>query len=242
MTAARVSAPIPLTLRSAVVHGATGYVGRHLVHGLLRRGATVLAVARSADRLDALREQVGDDGALMIPVVADVSADAGAVQVEERIAERVDEHGWIDAAFAAIGGWWEGPHLVDLATATWDDLVRSHLTAHFLAARSTVPHLAPAGSAYVTLNGIATLQPEAGSGPISVTGAAQSMLVEVLKAERTGLRTRFHELCVVNPVVDDGQAEHAAEAVVEVSEVVAAALGLARSGDPSTVRTRLGQL
>ncbi|MGH1562814.1 SDR family NAD(P)-dependent oxidoreductase [Mumia sp. DW29H23] len=240
MTADRV--PDPLPLRTAVVHGATGYVGRHLVRGLLREGATVLAVARSASRLDALRDEAEDAAARVVPVVADVSTDDGAATVAEQVGDHARVQGPVDAAFAAIGGWWEGPNLVDLDTATWDDLLRSHLTAHFLAARSTVPSLAPDGSAYVTLNGIATLQPEAGSGPVSVTGAAQSMLLEVLRAEQADPRTRFHELCVVNPVVDDGEAEHADEAVVEISDVVAAALALARSGDPATFRTELGVL
>lgn len=227
-----------LALRSVVVHGATGYVGRHLVRGLLAHGATVLAVGRSADRLEALRAQAGTKGASLVPVVADVSTDAGA----RRVAERLGEHGRVQAAFAAIGGWWEGPRLVELDTPTWSLLLTSHLTAHFLAARATVPQLDPTGSAYVAFNGIATLQPEARSGPVSVTGAAQSMLLDVLRAEEDRQAIRFHELCVVNPVVDDGQAAHATEAVVEISDVVAAALTLARAGDPATRRQELGRL
>ncbi|WP_262852024.1 SDR family NAD(P)-dependent oxidoreductase [Mumia quercus] len=227
-----------LTLGSVVVHGATGYVGRHLVRGLLAHGATVLAVGRSDDRLEAVREQAGADGAHLVPVVADVSTDAGA----ERVAERLDGHGPVQAAFAAIGGWWEGPRLVELDTSTWSSLLTSHLTAHFLAARATVPHLDPAGSAYVAFNGIATLQPEARSGPVSVTGAGQSMLLDVLRAEEDRQAVRFHELCVVNPVVDDGEAAQATEAVVEISDVVATALTLARSGDPATHRHELGRL
>lgn len=237
MTTSGDSPATPLRLGSAVVHGATGYVGRHLVRALLLEGVTVLAVGRSDAGLDAVREWLGEAGALMRPVVADVSTDEGSHYVADQLRRR----GEIDAAFAAIGGWWEGPDLVDLDTATWDGLLRSHLTAHFLAARSTVPSLAPQGSAYVALNGIATLKPEAGSGPVSVTGAAQSMLLEVLRAEEDRPRVRFHELCVVNPVVDDGQAPDAREAVVEITDVTAAALRLARAGDPTVVRTELGQ-
>ncbi|QMW67881.1 SDR family oxidoreductase [Mumia sp. ZJ1417] len=231
------SRPAP-ALSSAVVHGATGYVGRHLVRGLLAEGATVLAVGRSAARLDALRESAGDDGTRLVPVVADVSADDGARHVAQQIAD----HGVVQAGFAAIGGWWEGSRLVDLDTQTWSSLLTSHLTAHFLAARATVPHLDPVGSAYVTLNGIATLQPEAGSGPVSVTGAGQSMLLDVLRAEDDRPAVRFHELCVVNPVVDDGDAADAPEAVVEISDVVSAALTLARSGEARTRRHELGRL
>lgn len=231
--------PAPaLRLGSVVVHGATGYVGRHLVLGLLREGATVLAVGRSSARLEALRDEAGADGARMIPVAADVSTDEGAQQV----AQRLGTHGAVDAGFAAIGGWWEGPSLVDLDTATWTDLLRSHLTAHFLAARATVPHLSAEGAAYVTTNGIATLQPEAASGPVSVTGAAQTMLLEVLRAEETRPGVRFHELCIVNPVVDDGTADQADEAVVEISDVVGAALRAATHGDAAQLRVRLGRL
>jgi NAD(P)-dependent dehydrogenase (short-subunit alcohol dehydrogenase family) len=225
-------------LATAVVHGATGYVGGHLVRALLADGTVVLAVGRSASRLESLRESAGSDGSRLVTVVADVSTDEGARQV----AQRLDEHGDVQAAFAAIGGWWEGPHLVDLDTPTWSALLTSHLTAHFLAARATVPRLDPEGSAYVAFNGIATLQPEAGSGPVSVTGAGQSMLLDVLRAEDGRSDVRYHELCVVNPVVDAGQAVHATEAVVEITDVVAAAVTLARSGDPRTHRQELGRL
>jgi hypothetical protein len=56
---------------------------------------------------------------------------------------------------------------------------------------------------YVTTNGIAADEPLAGSGPVSVTGAAQRMLLEVMRAEPVGRRVRFHELTFRAAVAGD---------------------------------------
>lgn len=227
-------------VRSAIVFGGTGYVGGHVVRRLLADGATVLVPSRRADQLDRLRRSCGAADALET-VVADLSSPTGA----DEVAARLSGHDGIDLGVAAVGGWWEGVDLVDLPYETWATIVSSHLTAHFLAARTAAPHLR-AGGAYLTLNGIAALQPEPGSGPVSVTGAAQTMLLDVFRAEADRsvprVSTRWHEICVVNPIVDDGAAATATEAVVEMSVVMEAIVGAARDGTPDQHRITLGRL
>lgn len=53
-----------------VVTGATGGIGRAIVEEAVRRGAMVLALARSADKLAALRQHCGGR---VVPLVADLS-------------------------------------------------------------------------------------------------------------------------------------------------------------------------
>ncbi|MFY0406935.1 SDR family NAD(P)-dependent oxidoreductase [Solicola sp. PLA-1-18] len=220
--------------RHAVVLGGTGYVGSHVVEGLLAAGAARVTVPtrRSTD----LPAWADDDRVVLLQT--DVSTPDGSTY----LGRVLDDAPPVTFASASVGGWWEGPHLVDLDADTWDGLLRSNLTSHWLAARAVVPHLDPAGSAYVTTNGIATVQPEAASGPVSVTGAAQTMLLDVLRAEESREAVRFHELCIVNPIVDDGQAEHADEAVVEIGDVVARVLALGAGSDAGAHQVRLGRL
>ncbi|MDO9380302.1 MAG: SDR family NAD(P)-dependent oxidoreductase [Nocardioidaceae bacterium] len=218
----------------AVVVGGTGYVGSHVVQGLLDAGAARVTVPTR--RTSDLPAWANDDRVVLVRT--DVSTPDGS----ETLARVLADAPPVALASASVGGWWEGPQLVDLDAETWDGLLRSNLTSHWLAARAVVPHLDPDGSAYVTTNGIATVQPEAGSGPVSVTGAAQTMLLDVLRAEESRGGVRFHELCIVNPIVDDGRAEHADEAVVEIGDVVARILALGAGSDPGEHQVRIGRL
>lgn len=81
----------PLTEQAIVVTGATSGNGLAVVEHAVRRGAAVVAAARNAAALDALRWRLSADGARIVTCVADVS-DPAAV---EHIAE---------AALAAFGG------------------------------------------------------------------------------------------------------------------------------------------
>ena len=49
-----------LTVRTALVAGGTGPVGRYIVRALLDHGATVLVPSRLTERLEALRVTLGD--------------------------------------------------------------------------------------------------------------------------------------------------------------------------------------
>lgn len=182
--------------RVVVVAGGTGLVGRHVVRALLEAGARVLVPSRRpvaevgelgswapADRLHLVHVPSWDDPAELLEAAARWRP---------------------DAAVASLGGWWIGTELVDLAPDTWRRLVADHLTAHFLAARTLAPLVADgADPVYLALNGAAAREPMALSGPVSVAGAGQTMLLDVLRRETIGQRVRFHELAVLAAVAGD---------------------------------------
>lgn len=227
--------------RTAVVFGGTGFVGRHLVQRWLDDGVRVVVPSRSERSLEDLQRRCGGNPAPLVPLVLDISNPDGM----EAVRTALGEAGGVDYAVASMAGWWEGDRLVDLAPTVWQDILQSHLTAHFLAAKAAVGNLrddTPHGPAFVTLNGIAALQPEARSGPVSITGTAQAMLLDVLRAENDRPHVRFHEVCVVNPIVVDGEAENAGEAVVEITDVVDELVATATRGDGHTARVTLGHL
>jgi uncharacterized protein len=62
---------------SAVVTGASSGLGREFALALAERGHPVLAVARRAERLRALADEVGARGDRLEPLVADLSTSAG---------------------------------------------------------------------------------------------------------------------------------------------------------------------
>ncbi|MDO8107894.1 hypothetical protein Q6348_11875 [Isoptericola sp. b441] len=212
-------APTPV----AVVAGGTGVVGRAIVDHLASWGYRVVVPTRSR-----VTASGGSAGVRLVPGVDWDHPDP--------LWSVLDEPGWHPtAAVAALGGWWLGPQLVDLAAADWRAVLESHLTSHWLVARAIAPRLGGPDPAYVTLGGAAATEPMAGSGPVSVTGAAQRMLLRVLRVEPIGLRVRFHEVAVGSAVAGDERnltPERTVEAG-EVARVVGAVL--THPGSPAVV-------
>lgn len=228
---------VELEDRLVVVAGGTGLVGGFVVRALLAAGARVLVPTRRAE----------SPGARPSPGTQDarVTQDARLTHVHVRtwddpveiaVAARA-AGGPPDAVVAAIGGWWIGTELVDLAPDAWRELITSHLTAHFLVARALAPGLAAAtDGVYVALNGAAAREPMAASGPVSVAGAGQAMLLDVLRAETIGRSVRFHEVSVLAAVAGD-ERNRTPVATVGGDAVARAVLGvLADPGSPRDVR------
>lgn len=83
----------------ALVTGATGGIGAATVRRFIEEGARVMAVGRSADKLQVLAEQVGNGQAL-----ATFSADAtDAAATEASVAATLERFGRLDIVFANAG-------------------------------------------------------------------------------------------------------------------------------------------
>jgi NAD(P)-dependent dehydrogenase (short-subunit alcohol dehydrogenase family) len=74
------------------VTGATGFIGRNLVHRLLQREGTVYALVRagSRGRLEGLRTAWGPDGARVVPISGDLSQPGLGVSEEDLLTLRGD--------------------------------------------------------------------------------------------------------------------------------------------------------
>lgn len=216
-----------MTDRVVVVPGGRGFLGSRVVDALIDAGARVVVPTRGLggnliDGPDARAvHEPPESPSLRVVVVRD-----WADPVE--LAAVLAEPGWRpDAAVVAIGGWVLVPPLTELDPDTWRLLVESHLTGHFLALRATAGLLTGEDPVYVTLNGSASREPMAGSGPICAAGAGQRMLVDVLRLEEreAGRSLRVHEVLVTAAVTGD---ERNLSPVAEVTpdRVVAAVLGV----------------
>lgn len=181
------------TTPAIVIVGATGFVGRRLTQWFLDEGWAVLACGRNRERLAALR----GIGAQTVDIT---SFDDEASSVPADAFESLGASGDVRGVVSAIGGWWQGERLEELPLEDWQAFLTGHLTAHLATAQRLVP-LLPDGAAYVVLNGAASHIPMVRSGPVSVTGAALHMLVEVLRAEQTSVN--YREVIVERAIAGD---------------------------------------
>ncbi len=121
-----------LTDAVAVVTGASSGLGTHFSEALIERGAAVYGLARSTDKLDALREELGD---AFHPVPCDVRDED---QVHEAFETVRTEGGRLDVLLNNAGLAQFGP-VDDLSVDDWDVQMETNVRGVFLCAREAVP-------------------------------------------------------------------------------------------------------
>lgn len=199
--------------RGVLIIGATGTVGSELARLYADDGYQVHAVGRNPARLAALAERTG---------ARTYRVDLAEAESAQRCAELIARDSQIGLAVAAVGGWYVAERGLDLAISRWSSTIESNLTAHFVAARSFAGLLAGDNPTYLTLNGIAGHYPCEGSLAISVAGAGQRMMLDVLAAEGRDEPTRFAELYVDTPILMPGQTHDKDEPTHTIAQVYAA--------------------
>lgn len=189
-----------LTGRVYLVAGGAGLAGECVTAALLRHNATVVVPARNSERIERLLGGVDPDHLSRLhTLVGDVGDPTGVIAVRREVADLV---GPLDGVIASLGGWWEGVPLTRLPYPTWEKLLHDNLTTHYLVARTFLPQLADRPQAvYVALAGVAAHLPLPHAGPISVTGAAQTMLIRTLAAQYAQAPVRLHQVSILTPVV-----------------------------------------
>jgi NAD(P)-dependent dehydrogenase (short-subunit alcohol dehydrogenase family) len=121
-----------LTDAVTVVSGASSGLGAHLSQALIDEGATVYGLARSVDKLSALREDLGDP---FHPLSCDVRDEDQVADAFETIR---DEGGRIDVLLNNAGLGQFGP-VDDLPLEKWDVQMDTNLRGVFLCTREAVP-------------------------------------------------------------------------------------------------------
>lgn len=160
--------------RSAVVTGASSGIGQATVRALREQGWTVFAVARRAERLEALAKQTG---AIAIP--ADVSNQTDV----DALALAVAEHGGADTLINVAGGARGTEYWADAVDEHWDFMWQSNVMGTMRLTRALLPQLRKTGGTIVNLTSTAALASYEGGSGYNAAKAAQSAMTQALRLE-----------------------------------------------------------
>jgi 3-oxoacyl-[acyl-carrier protein] reductase len=129
---------MPREPKVALVTGASGDIGVAICSRLVRAGYDVFAQFHTrADRLASLADFLGERGASILPVGADLRCDDGVRALMRSVAERSSG---LDLLVNNAGG--ARPiALPELTTRAWSECIALNLTAPFLCAREALPLL-----------------------------------------------------------------------------------------------------
>lgn len=188
-------AAIEATAKTVLVIGATGDVGSGIVKVLLERGHDVIAAARHAGRLEALRDRLGRPRGLQSlagSLETDLLAEALLGGVRTRCSA-------IDAVIVSVNTPREPAPLLTRTSGSLAALLHGDLIAHFTAARTFVPAIAP-GGVLLGIGGGSCDFILRGGVPQSAAQAALRMLYRGLAAELASNPVQVRELIIASIV------------------------------------------
>ncbi|MHB8571703.1 MAG: SDR family NAD(P)-dependent oxidoreductase [Candidatus Dormibacteria bacterium] len=182
-----------LTGTVAMVTGASSGIGEATARDLARMGAAVSLVARRADRLQALAQEVNGAGGRAEVIQADV-ADPG--QAAEAVETTVSVLGRLDCLVNNAGVMLLGP-AESAPLEEWQRMVQVNLLGLMYCTRAALPHLLRAAEQgprrvadVVNVSSVAGRLARAGSGVYNATKHGVGAFSEALRQEVTGRHLR----------------------------------------------------
>lgn len=126
-----------LTGRVAIITGASSGLGNAFCKAFAENGAKIAAVARRADRLEALKEEIEANGGECLPVVCDLTREE---QIVDGVQKVIDHFGKIDILIN-VAGYIKVCPTTDLPLDEWNKMVDTSITAYFLMAREVAKNM-----------------------------------------------------------------------------------------------------
>ncbi len=186
----------PLQGTVALITGASSGIGEATARALAAEGASVVLVARRAERLERLAGELGGDASV---VAADVTERAQASDAVERT---VAEHGRLDVVVNAAGVMLNGP-IEGAPLDEWERMVAINVTGLLYVCHAALPHLLRAAGEdprhvadLVNVSSIAGRFANRGAGVYNATKFGVNAFSESLRQEVTKRHVR---VCVVEP-------------------------------------------
>jgi NAD(P)-dependent dehydrogenase (short-subunit alcohol dehydrogenase family) len=202
----------------AVVTGVTGNVGWGVAQALLDRGASVVAVTRSAASAQAVAESLGSHPKLHVEV-GDLSLADSAMALGERIAKG----GPIDHVVASLGAWWQKGPIVEQTAAEYQQVRAGSLDAQVFAAMAFLPRLRQRqGATYTLITGAGGHMSLPSTGLIVVAVSGVFGLSRMLRAEHAQDAVRVNEVLIQTRI--EREARPGVVPAVEFGAAVAALL------------------
>ena len=171
--------------RSAVVTGASSGIGQATVRALRAQGWTVFAVARRAERLEALAKETG---AIAIP--ADISNQTDV----DSLALAVAEHGGADTLVNVAGGARGTDYWADAVDEDWEFMLQSNVMGTMRLTRALLPSLRKVHGTILNVTSTAALSSYEGGSGYNAAKAAQSAMTSALRLEEVENGIRVMEV------------------------------------------------
>lgn len=203
----------------AFIAGGAGNVGEGIVRSFLQHGATVITSSRTQDKLDVLRESLGE---LVSNRYVPLTGELGDFDSADKLCQQmIDQFGRLDAVVASIGGTWSGNvPLTQVSMDDWQKYLFTNLTTHFVCARTFLPILAQnKGSSYTFLGGAAADTPIPNYSLVAVPAAGQLMMAKVLMEELKQSGVRINEVVINSYVATRSTKDHAKPEWITATEI-----------------------
>jgi NADP-dependent 3-hydroxy acid dehydrogenase YdfG len=169
--------------RVAVVTGASSGIGEATAKVLAALGFHVIAVARRAERINAVADEIGGTA-----VVADVTDDA-AVQA------LADKLGRVDVLVNNAGGAWGLEPVAEADLEHWRWMWETNVMGTLRVTRALLPKLVDSGDGLiVTVTSVAALETYDGGAGYTAAKHAQGALHRTLRGELLGKPVRLTEI------------------------------------------------
>jgi 3-oxoacyl-[acyl-carrier protein] reductase len=178
--------------RVALVTGASSGLGVHFADVLAANGASVVLVARRADRLAAVAAHIEKAGGRAIAAAADVRDRADMMRVFD-MAEKT--FGTVDV-LVNNAGVVHGHRILDLPEEEWRRVLDTNLDAVFFWSQEAARRMVSPGKAgaIVNISSIAGLRAAKGIAAYAVSKAAVVQLTRALAVELAGKGVRVNAL------------------------------------------------
>ncbi len=163
-------------MHTVIVTGASRGLGRAVVHELNRRGAAVVATARSESALAALEDELDN----VVTVVGDIGSDSTRREVIETALRR---DGRIDALVNNAAVLEPIARSADAEAGPWSDHLEINVVAPVHLTALALPYLRASGGRVINVSSGAATRPLAGWGAYCTAKAALKMATEVLATE-----------------------------------------------------------
>ncbi|MHC6176882.1 SDR family oxidoreductase [Glutamicibacter sp. X7] len=160
--------------RSALVTGASSGIGQAIVRALCADGWTVYAVARRAERLQALAEETG-----AVPLAADVSVQS---DIDELLAGLQEGPG-VDTLVNCAGGARGTDYLAEAKDADWEFMFQANVMGTMRLTRALLPQLRANQGTILNVTSTAALASYEGGSGYNAAKSAQRALTQALRLE-----------------------------------------------------------
>ena len=170
----------------ALVTGASSGIGEATARSLAAQGAKVALVARRAERIEKLAQEIAGHGHTALAIEADVTDQQQAIDAVERT---VGDFGRLDIIVNNAGVMLLGP-MKDAPTEEWDNMIDVNLKGLLYITHAALPHLHDAAETadrkvadIVNISSVAGRVPNAGAAVYNLTKHGVGAVSEALRQE-----------------------------------------------------------